>query len=189
MIRVAVIAGTLQRARSLANLLQQNERLDIVRAETPAPHRSWAPEAIDVVVAAGIAQDHLPTEGPPIVVVANSPIDLDHNVRASLPTDVSASELGAAVEAVANGLSVITDDQLKRWRMADANLYVETLTPRETQVLRMVAHGFANKEIAARLGISEHTAKFHVAQILAKLRAGSRTEAVTIGIRRGLLPI
>ena len=66
---------------------------------------------------------------------------------------------------------------------------VEELTPRELQVLRDVALGLANKEIAERLRISEHTVKFHVASILGKLEAGSRTEAVTQGIRRGLIPI
>jgi DNA-binding CsgD family transcriptional regulator len=63
------------------------------------------------------------------------------------------------------------------------------LTARELDVLRLVAEGDANKEIAWKLGISEHTAKFHVASILGKLNAGSRTEAVTIGIRRGLVLI
>ncbi len=52
-----------------------------------------------------------------------------------------------------------------------------------------IADGRGNKEIAGELGISDHTAKFHVSQILAKLGAGSRTEAVMIGIRRGLVPI
>ena len=53
----------------------------------------------------------------------------------------------------------------------------------------MLAEGLGNKIIAARLGISSHTAKYHVASILAKLGAGSRTEAVTIGMRRGLVTI
>ena len=51
----------------------------------------------------------------------------------------------------------------------------------------MLANGLANKAIAARLSISEHTVKFHVASILGKLGAGSRTEAVTLGIRRGIV--
>jgi DNA-binding NarL/FixJ family response regulator len=63
----------------------------------------------------------------------------------------------------------------------------EPLTPRESEVLQMLASGLANKEIAARLAISEHTVKFHVASILGKLGAGSRTEAVSLGIRRGLI--
>lgn len=61
------------------------------------------------------------------------------------------------------------------------------LTPREVEVLRMLAEGLANKQIAARLGISDHTVKFHVAAIFAKLRASSRTEAVMLGARRGLI--
>ena len=65
----------------------------------------------------------------------------------------------------------------------------EEITSRETDVLRMLAEGLVNKEIAARLGISEHTVKFHISSILDKLDASTRTEAVTLGIRRGLIPI
>jgi DNA-binding CsgD family transcriptional regulator len=59
----------------------------------------------------------------------------------------------------------------------------------EIQVLAMLAESYGNKTIAWKLGISEHTAKFHVASILSKLNAGTRTEAVTLGIRRGLILI
>jgi DNA-binding NarL/FixJ family response regulator len=65
----------------------------------------------------------------------------------------------------------------------------ETLTAREHEVLRLVADGLPNKAIARELGISEHTAKFHVGSLLSKLGAGSRTEAVTQATRRGLLSI
>jgi len=65
----------------------------------------------------------------------------------------------------------------------------EEITSRETDVLRMLAEGLMNKDIAARLGISEHTVKFHISSILDKLGASTRTEAVTQGIRRGLIPI
>jgi DNA-binding NarL/FixJ family response regulator len=65
----------------------------------------------------------------------------------------------------------------------------QTLSPREIQVLSMLAEGVGNKTIAWKLGISEHTVKFHVASIMTKLNAGSRTEAVTQGIRRGLILI
>jgi DNA-binding NarL/FixJ family response regulator len=63
----------------------------------------------------------------------------------------------------------------------------EPLTRREVEVLQMLAAGLMNKEIAARLNISEHTVKFHVASILGKLGAATRTEAVSLGIRRGLV--
>ena len=61
------------------------------------------------------------------------------------------------------------------------------LTPREIEVLRLLADGTSNKMIAHRLGISDHTVKFHVTSILTKLNAGSRTEAVTMGVRMGLV--
>ena len=64
-----------------------------------------------------------------------------------------------------------------------------TLTRRELSVLRLVAHGLGNKEIASELGISAHTVKYHLASLLAKLGVHSRTEAVTIGLRRGLVPL
>ena len=66
---------------------------------------------------------------------------------------------------------------------------VEALTPRELQVLQLLAAGLGNKEIASRLEISEHTVKFHVAAIMGELGAASRTEAVTLGIRHGLIMI
>jgi DNA-binding NarL/FixJ family response regulator len=66
---------------------------------------------------------------------------------------------------------------------------VEELTARESEVLRLVSKGLGNKEVAGRLAISEHTVKFHISSILGKLHAGSRTEAVSLGIRRGLIPI
>jgi NarL family two-component system response regulator YdfI len=61
------------------------------------------------------------------------------------------------------------------------------LTPREIEVLRLLADGASNKLIAHKLGISDHTVKFHVTSILSKLNAGTRTEAVTLGIRMGLV--
>jgi len=64
-----------------------------------------------------------------------------------------------------------------------------SLTPRELEVIRLMAHGLGNKSIARELGISPSTAKFHVASVLAKLGARSRAEAVSIGIRQGLVPL
>ena len=63
------------------------------------------------------------------------------------------------------------------------------LTLREGEVLRLMAQGLGNKGIAAALGISAHTAKYHVASVLTKLDAHTRTEAVTRGLRAGLLPL
>jgi len=112
-------------------------------------------------------------------------------VRALLPRDASAAGILAAVEAAAAGLAVISPADLETLLQASpqpaAAPETATLTPREMEVLRLLAEGAANKNIAWKLSISEHTVKFHIASIFAKLNAGTRTEAVTQGIRRGLL--
>ena len=114
-------------------------------------------------------------------------------VRAFLPVDISAEQLVAALGAALAGLIVVhpseVDAMFPAPRTASRPLadLAEPLTPRESEVLQMLASGLANKEIAARLAISEHTAKFHVASILGKLGAATRTEAVALGIRRGLV--
>lgn len=114
-------------------------------------------------------------------------------VRAWLRREGSPAEILAAVEAAAHGLAVIDPQDLDTLLSsaapapAQAEGQTSALTARELEVLRMMAEGAANKIIAWKLGISEHTVKFHVASILAKLGAASRTEAVTVGIRRGLV--
>jgi len=114
-------------------------------------------------------------------------------VRAVLPEDVLPDQLVAALQAAAQGLTVMHPAQTEALlaapvgaarRMAEI---AEPLTPREREVLQMLASGSGNKEIAARLSISEHTVKFHVTAILGKLGASSRTEAVFLGIQRGLV--
>ena len=112
-------------------------------------------------------------------------------VRALLPRDASATEILAAVEAAAAGLAVVAPSDLEPLLHAgpqpQAAPETAVLTPREMEVLRLMAEGAANKTIAWKLDISEHTVKFHVASIFAKLNAGTRTEAVTHGVRRGLI--
>lgn len=111
-------------------------------------------------------------------------------IRAVLPGDLGPREILAAIEAVAAGLVVLHPQDLPALA-SERTLPAaqQTLSPREIQVLTMLAEGVGNKNIAWKLGISEHTVKFHVASIMTKLNAGSRTEAVTQGIRRGLILI
>ena len=120
-------------------------------------------------------------------------------IRSVLPLQVTSDQLLAAIQATVAGLAVTlepfiqTEDVYAASNTADGigltGRLAEHLTARETVVLRLVALGLGNKEIASRLDISEHTAKFHVSSILAKLGAASRTEAVTIGMMRGLVAI
>jgi DNA-binding NarL/FixJ family response regulator len=91
-----------------------------------------------------------------------------------------------AIRAVAAGRRWIPSDVASR--LAVRNTY-ETLTQRETEVLREIAKGRANKEIAAQLSISEHTVKDHLKNILAKLHVAARTEAVTAAVQRGIIEL
>ena len=130
-----------------------------------------------VYVGADIAAD-----GPGL---ASSPV-------AYVASDVDGAGLAAAVHAVASGLIV-----LDAATVSAAGIHTHTrpspegepLTAREREVLFLVAEGLPNKAIARELGISEHTAKFHVGSLLGKLGAASRTEAVTLATRRGILPV
>jgi len=115
-----------------------------------------------------------------IVALVGEGVSPPDGAAGVLPLSASPQELAAAIEAVAAGLLVTHPAT----RSAPV---LEELTPREIEVLRLLADGDGNKTIAYRLGISEHTVKFHVSSILAKLGAGSRTEAVTLGLRRGLI--
>ncbi len=115
---------------------------------------------------------------------------------ALLPIHTHPRELAAAIRAVREGL-VVYDPALSGVRSFTRSLNgdagpLETgdaLSEREREVLRLLAEGLTNKRIAQRLGISEHTAKFHVSAILSKLGAESRTEAVAIATRRGLVAL
>ena len=109
-------------------------------------------------------------------------------VRGILPVEVDGNQLSAAIQAIARGLVVLYPSEVQVLRRADADeIAVEVLTPREREVLEMLGQGNSNKEIAARLKISEHTVKFHVASVLGKLGAATRAEAVSIAMRRGLI--
>jgi two-component system, NarL family, response regulator YdfI len=115
---------------------------------------------------------------------------------ACLPTSATEREIAAAIDAVAAGLVAMRGDLFNELLRKAADTHerrpvemVEPLTARELQVLRLLAGGFANKHIAHDLGISEHTAKFHVGRILDKLDAATRAEAVAIGLRDRLIEV
>ncbi len=121
---------------------------------------------------------------------------MQSGVQAILPRDSSASEITSALGAVSEGLVAFSPDSLRLLLPApleggeQASEYRnDPLTTRETEVLALLAGGAGNKEIAAQLRISEHTAKFHVSSILSKLGATTRTEAVSRGYRLGLILI
>jgi DNA-binding NarL/FixJ family response regulator len=112
-------------------------------------------------------------------------------VRSLLARNTAPQALAAALLATARGLAVLEPSFAATWLRAPARRGVEggcdALTAREQEVLALLAEGLGNKAIAARLDISDHTAKFHVNAILAKLGAASRAEAIVLAARRGLV--
>lgn len=139
--------------------------------------------------------------GARLVLVGGDPaVDgpgLENGPVGYLAPDADGPTLATAVHGVALGLTVIDPALIvasgvhvhSRVQPVPAVSPGEALTAREREVLELVAAGLPNKAIARELGISEHTAKFHVGSLLAKLGAGSRTEAVTLATRRGILSI
>jgi DNA-binding NarL/FixJ family response regulator len=125
---------------------------------------------------------------------------LEAGAAGVLPRHTSGRALGAAISAAAAGLTVVAGDFrdliLTATEVAialdaegDAEPSGIDLTPRERQVLELLARGASNKAIARRLKITPHTAKFHVAAIVAKLGAAGRTDAVARAMRLGLVMI
>jgi DNA-binding CsgD family transcriptional regulator len=110
------------------------------------------------------------------------------NHRARLPRDASAEQIDAALRAVAVGLSVsVVEEPGRRFEALPEPDEPALLTPREIEVLRDVADGLTNKEIAGHLGISLHTVKFHIESLMRKLAVSSRAEAVSKSMRLKLL--
>ncbi|MFN6541391.1 MAG: response regulator transcription factor [Nostoc sp. EkiNYC01] len=129
-----------------------------------------------------------------IVIVEDlDSIDLEtalrSGIRGILPSTSTESEIVAAVEAIASGLLVLHPDAVELLSIREKVVTnpVQSLTPREIEVLVMLGSGLGNKAIAKRLHISEHTVKFHLSSIFQKLSVSSRTEAVAVGIRLGLI--
>jgi DNA-binding NarL/FixJ family response regulator len=198
LIRVVIAAASSVVRSGLETLLATAPGVEVAGAFADAA----GAEALrpDVLLAAGAA----PLNGVPAVLLTNEDQPawtaeaLRSGVRALLPRDASPAAILAAVDAAANGMALIDPQELEsllsgsgtaNTAASAAEVATTPLTPRELEVLRMMADGAANKEIAWKLGISEHTVKFHVASILGKLDAGSRTEAVTRGLRSGLILI
>ena len=184
MIRVAVIVESARLRSELEGLLRESSRVEVLSGS----HESVMNEAADVVLTDAVAEN--PDDVAHVLLSDDDlPLATLRSARegfAQLPTNASVEQILAAIEAVAVGLAVLHPDHVGLVGPLAAE---DALTPREREVLQTLAVGLGNREIAARLGISEHTAKFHVSQILAKLNAATRAEAVSIAIRRGLVPL
>ena len=150
----------------------------------------------DLGVGSPVGRERLRSAGVPLVALvpdeARASEALAAGARGVLLRTTDGARLAIAVTAVARGL-VVLDDRLaptllERPRAIPA-AGEDRLTPRELEVVDLLARGLANKEIAHRLKISEHTAKFHVNSILTKLGAESRTQAVVRAVQLGLVAL
>ena len=191
-VRVVVVSDDPLVRGGLAALLSEEADL-VVTGQWPADApRDALDEAADVAVW-DADLEFAPPGGLLVLAVLRDPRQagsaLAAGARGVVPRDVAGPRLAAAVRAVAEGLVVLDGvpaETLLRPR-AEPDALPEGLTAREQEVLQLVAEGLSNKLIAARLGISEHTAKFHVNAILGKLGAQTRAEAVAQAARLGLL--
>lgn len=137
---------------------------------------------------------------PALLALSDEPADLGALIRLPvrawgiLPSDSDAPEIISAIRSLHEGLIVGSPRLLKPLTSLQSALEIyqpeplpEPLTDREVEVLQRIAQGLANKQIAVALGISEHTVKFHLSSIYAKLGATNRTEAVRLGTLQGLI--
>ena len=203
-LRVLVVSLDRLSRAGLATVLDQQPGLTVVGQVSGdenglLPLEVYGPDVIvwDVSWETASAMDNLrllPENTPPLLALAATENQAAQaraaGAQALLSRDASPEALAAAIMALSHGFQV-TDPALVGGSAAAAPGpgSASLLTPREQDVLRLLAEGLPNKGVASRLGVSEHTVKFHVNSIMGKLNAQSRTEAVTLATRLGILPL
>jgi DNA-binding NarL/FixJ family response regulator len=209
-LRVLIVAGSHARQVSLAGVASKalDGRAQIMFDSRISTER-FAASKSDVLVAdldtsaLAAAMIHFLEEAPAgtgTVALIDEPEPvwvrsaLAASINAILARDAGADDLQLALRAADAGFVLLHPTSVRGLAPDNSphttdDAVSEDLTAREAQILRLVSFGLGNKEIAGKLAISEHTVKFHMSSILGKLNAGSRTEAVTLGIRRGLIPV
>ena len=203
MIRVLVVAASAVRRAGLEALVKNNPEFKLLGSlpniATIAQHTGEL--QIDVVVLDLQHPAPAVDVGVPLIALIDAPHAswsaqaLRSGYKAILPRESGMEDILQAVRAAHAGLVLLDPEvthslaaQVRNSRVEDG-ITPEELTAREIEVLRMIAEGMGNREMALAMGISEHTVKFHVSSILDKLGAATRTEAVTLGIRRGIILI
>jgi DNA-binding NarL/FixJ family response regulator len=209
LIRVLILSPNLVLRIGLREMLRGIDEVVVVgEASSLAEFNSMDTEA-DILLMAAAPVDWLEPGGsaatfhtPQAVLLLSDDLEFGKALigRAGLwgmlPADPSPEELSAGIRALREGLAVFPPRlaatlfrQASRTEQVPLEALVEPLTPREVEILGLIAQGLANKQIAVRLGISDHTVKFHLSSVYAKLGANSRTEAVRLGTLQGLIVI
>jgi len=191
-VRVFVIADAPEEAHRLTNIFVHSADFAVAGWGSVVGAQQLQSADVDVVV---IRTDQLrpvsPAAGVPILWLrhSSSHVRMSVSTHAVLSDTAGPVQIRAAALALAAGLHFeSTEGKIDHSDEEDLT-FSESLTDRELEVLNLVAEGLSNPQIARRLRVSRNTAKFHVSSIIAKLGASSRTEAVTLGLRRGLIII
>jgi len=171
--------------------LRARDRLrdrQLARALHPLPEAAAEVLVLDLAPGEKLPADALAFDGALLVLTDDPALAADTSVAGVLPRTAGEAQILAAAAAVAEGLLVRTPmPQPPADGFSPTEQARPLLTPRELEILAQVGEGMSNKAIARRLGISAHTVKYHLEAIFAKLGARSRAEAVTRGLRHGLL--
>jgi two-component system, NarL family, response regulator YdfI len=192
-LRVFIIAENATECRKLIRAFEEAPGFDVVGVT--ATSSSAAPQAasFDVVIIQSPQVLHpapFPEAQVPTLYLlsddSSQPKELSGK-NAVLSRNASAAQIRAAAMAVAAGLQISRTNSSAAAENETELAFAEPLTDRELRVLNLLADGLSNPQIARLLSISRNTVKFHVSSIISKLGAASRTEAVTIGVRRGLI--
>jgi DNA-binding NarL/FixJ family response regulator len=192
----AIVAGSAVVRSGLATILGASPALRVVASVAPEELSALDTERLDVIVREathdGNPERALGSTRVPVLALVGAPEQAREWLRAGahgvVSRDASPEALSAASVAVAAGLYAF-DEQSYALAGSPAVPAVESglFTPREREVLDLIADGLSNKAIAERLGISEHTAKFHVRSLMDKLGADTRADLVARAARRGVL--
>lgn len=165
-------------------------RLRLERALSLAPEAEADVVVVDLPAGQALPAEAIAFDGALLVLTDDAVLTADVALQGVLPARASDSQVAAAVAALAEGLTVrgpaARDAAPSGFAAAEAR---PLLTPREVEILAQVGQGMSNKSIARRLGISAHTVKYHLEAIFSKLGVRSRAEAVTRGLRAGVLVV
>ena len=205
-IQIAILAPTLAGRVGLRTLLGVSNAIQIViETADPVTLQNYEWDNVDVLILQGYESlEELATlwkseEQPALLWISDDPQaakilrGLPLSAWGLLSSEASSEDLLAAVHALYQGLIVAPRRHLEPLWIdnlpEETDDLIEQLTPRETEILELLAQGLANKQIALELEISEHTVKFHVSSIYAKLGATNRMEAVRMGLQLGLITL
>jgi DNA-binding NarL/FixJ family response regulator len=203
LIRVTIVSPNHALRAGLREMLSDQPDIKVIREAVSLDDvNEQETEVLVLASVSSIGLAELKTESMGVLLLTNDPesgrilLNSNFNAWGLLSLEASSDELYAAICAVAEGLWVgaptLARGLMRISRGAaftSAESLIENLTAREKEILQWIAEGLANKQIALKLGISEHTVKFHLSSLYAKFNVSSRTEAVRRGLELGLISL